>query len=258
MDITNNQINLDGQMSLIDMTSNIENPKYKLFNLKVKDHTECLSFDSDIVSIVVIRGNLIVEILDNITSLYSELEGFHIKSDLKRIKIMGQNNCEILIGSTADLKISTNENTEKLTDEILDFSNYKVSKPWGWEIWFTQNIGNTPYALKNIHMEKGFQSSLQSHKFKSETNIVVEGEAEVLYGKQAPSDETESINLNSLNRKIYKKFDGWSNKVNELHRVIAYTTYDAIEISTPELDDVIRWADDNNRQSGYIDSEHST
>ena len=59
-----------------------------------------------------------------------------------------------MIGSTADLKISTNENKEKLTDEILDFSNYKVSKPWGWEIWFTQNIGNTPYALKNIHMEK--------------------------------------------------------------------------------------------------------
>ena len=51
-------------------------------------------------------------------------------------------------------------------------------------------------------MEKGFQSSLQSHKFKSETNIVVEGEAEVLYGKQAPSDETESIDLATLNENI--------------------------------------------------------
>tara|TARA_Y100000816_G_C26101780_1_gene584187 strand:- start:974 stop:1750 length:777 start_codon:yes stop_codon:yes gene_type:complete len=258
MDITHNQIDLGSQMYAIDMTSNIENPKYKLLNLKVKEQTECLSFDSDILSIVVICGILDVEINDNITRSYSELEGFHIKSDLKRIKISGQNNCEILIGSTADLIISTNENKEKLTDEILDFSNYKVSKPWGWEIWFTQNIGNTPYALKNIHMEKGFQSSLQSHKFKSETNIVIEGEAEVLYGQQAPSDETESIDLTTLNRKIYKKFDGWSNKVNELHRVIAYKTYDAIEISTPELDDVIRWDDDNNRQSGHIESEHSS
>ena len=153
MDITHNQIDLDSQMSAIDMTSNIENPKYKLLNLKVKEQTECLNFDSDVLSIVVICGILNVEIHDNITSSYSELEGFHIKSDLKRIKITGQNNCEILIGSTADLKIFTNENKEKLTDEILDFSNYKVSKPWGWEIWYSQNIGNTPYALKNIHME---------------------------------------------------------------------------------------------------------
>ena len=104
MDITHNQIDLDSQMSAIDMTSNIENPKYKLLNLKVKEQTECLSFDSDVISIVVICGILNVEIHDNITSSYSELEGFHIKSDLKRIKITGQNNCEILIGSTADLK----------------------------------------------------------------------------------------------------------------------------------------------------------
>ena len=41
MDITHNQIDLDSQMSAIDMTSNIENPKYKLLNLKVKEQTEC-------------------------------------------------------------------------------------------------------------------------------------------------------------------------------------------------------------------------
>ncbi len=258
MDITHNNIDLDSQVSVSNLTSNIENPKYKLLNLKVPNSFTCLSFNSKVLSVVVIKGNLNVEINDNNVSSYSELQGFHITSDLKRVKISGQNNCEILVGSTEDLEINANEKDETLTDEILDFSSYKVSKPWGWEIWFTENIGNTPYALKNIHMEKGFQSSLQSHKFKSETNVVIDGEAEVLYGKEAPLNDSESIDLSTLNRKIYKRFDGWSNKVNELHRVIAYTTYDAIEISTPELDDVIRWADDNNRKSGKIDSEHSS
>ena len=87
----------------------------------------------------------------------------------------------------------------------------------------------------------------------SETNVVVIGEAKVLFGKEAPKDISLKIDINELDEKIYKPFDGWSNKVNELHRVIAYTTYDAIEISTPELDDVIRWEDDSNRSSGKID-----
>ena len=41
-------------------------------------------------------------------------------------------------------------------------------------------------------------------------------------------------------------------------RVIARSTYIAIEISTPELDDVIRWEDDNIRKSGKIGSEPKT
>ena len=77
----------------------------------------------------------------------------------------------------------------------------------------------------------------------------------VLYGLEAPKNENEEIILENLNQK-YLPFNGWSNKVNELHRVIAHTTYDAIEISTPELDDVIRWADDTNRSSGTIEDEH--
>ena len=65
-------------------------------------------------------------------------------------------------------------------------------------------------------------------------------------------NENEEIILEKLESKIYLPFNGWSNKVNELHRVIAHTTYDAIEISTPELDDVIRWADDTNEVLGQL------
>lgn len=41
-----------------------------------------------------------------------------------------------------------------------------------------------------------------------------------------------------------------------LHRVIAESDYTSVEVSTPELDDVIRWADDTNRGNGRIEVEH--
>ena len=41
-----------------------------------------------------------------------------------------------------------------------------------------------------------------------------------------------------------------------IHRVISVVDYLAYEVSTPELDDVIRLADDSGRKSGRIDKEH--
>ena len=38
--------------------------------------------------------------------------------------------------------------------------------------------------------------------------------------------------------------------------MIAEKDYTAIEVSTPELDDVIRWQDDSNRNHGRIEKEH--
>ena len=60
-----------------------------------------------------------------------------------------------------------------------------------------------------------------------------------------------------MNEKVYNAYSGWSNKVNELHRVIAKKTYKAIEVSTTELDDVVRWEDDSSRPDGKIAEEHT-
>ena len=57
----------------------------------------------------------------------------------------------------------------------LDISSYRVDKPWGHELWLELN---EHYAYKLIHMKAGFQSSLQWHEKKVETNYVIEGEAE--------------------------------------------------------------------------------
>ena len=127
--------------------------------------------------------------------------------------------------------------------DSLSVSNYKVIKPWGYELWLELNEF---YAFKVIHMEKGNQCSLQSHEYKIEANYVIEGKAEVLL--ENDNGEMES--------KIYEVGSGWTVPLDRKHRVIAIESYTALEVSTPHLNDVVRYEDDTNRASGKIDSEH--
>jgi len=138
----------------------------------------------------------------------------------------------------------------------LDLSGYVVRKPWGHEVWYTANLPEPGYAVKQIHMLVGYQSSLQSHRRKAETNFVIDGEATVLNGAQAPDDVGLPVNVAALPLAVHPAGTGWSSAPNVLHRVIANSAYTAIEVSTPELDDVIRWADDTGRSHGRIQAEH--
>jgi mannose-6-phosphate isomerase-like protein (cupin superfamily) len=142
------------------------------------------------------------------------------------------------------------------TARILKLSDYTVAKPWGEEQWYTQNLTDPGYALKRISMRAGHQSSLQSHQWKCETNYVIEGRATVLGGSPAPVDLTGTVDVRSLDVQPYEVGTGWTSAPNVLHRVVAEVDYTAIEVSTPELDDVIRWADDSGRSHGRISSEH--
>lgn len=126
----------------------------------------------------------------------------------------------------------------------LGLSNYTVSKPWGHEQWLELNEF---YAYKLIHMKKGNQSSLQLHEKKVEANYVISGEAEVLL-------ENDQGQLES---QVFSAGSGWVVPVGRKHRIIAKTDYTALEVSTPHLDDVVRFHDDTNRPNGKIDTEHS-
>lgn len=125
----------------------------------------------------------------------------------------------------------------------LSTSTYKVEKPWGHEIWLELNKF---YAYKIIHMKAGFKSSLQSHDYKYETNYIIEGEATVLL----ENEKGEII------EKTFHPGEGYSVPVGRKHRIIAKTDYTALEVSTPHLDDVIRYEDDAGRMSGKIEGEH--
>ena len=130
----------------------------------------------------------------------------------------------------------------KKPDE-LSLSTYRVDKPWGYEVWLEMNEF---FALKLIHFKQGNRCSLQLHNRKIESVYVISGEAEVFL-------EDENGELQS---KVYGPGSGWSVPLNKKHRVYAKTDFTIIEAQSPHLNDIIRFQDDTNRQSGTIKSEH--
>jgi mannose-6-phosphate isomerase-like protein (cupin superfamily) len=109
-----------------------------------------------------------------------------------------------------------------------------VEKPWGREVW----IAHTDrYALKIIEFKKGSRSSLQYHVKKHEHIYVDAGVLQI----EKENDEGKMDIL------ILKAGDVIENKPGCKHRVTALDDVRLIEVSTPELDDVVRVEDDYNR-----------
>ena len=109
-----------------------------------------------------------------------------------------------------------------------------VEKPWGREIWIAHT---DKYALKIIEFKKGNRSSLQYHVTKHEHIFVDDGVLEMEW-------ENEEGRMETL---ILKSGDVVENRPGRKHRVKAVEDVRLIEVSTPELDDVVRVEDDFNR-----------
>lgn len=141
----------------------------------------------------------------------------------------------------------------------------KVIKHWGNELWINEGV-NTPYALKRILFLAGNRTSLQVHQNKIETNYVLKGTGKLLLSKDTfdienflknGMTETEVLAYEST-LEVHELYEGVSFDVlpGHVHRVIATTDLEFIEVSTTELDDVIRLQDDKGRTHGRISSEH--
>jgi len=118
-----------------------------------------------------------------------------------------------------------------------------VNKPWGREIWLELN---DKYCYKRIYINAGTRTSFQYHKKKLETNYIIDGEAEVWLENEA----------GVIEKKIMKTDDYFTVVPFKKHRVIAITDIILQEVSTPEVDDVVRIEDDTKRPGGKIESEH--
>lgn len=107
-------------------------------------------------------------------------------------------------------------------------------KPWGREIWFAW----TPaYAGKILEIEKGHRFSLQYHEKKCETQLIIEGKVKFTYG-------TNPKKLKVITVAAGEKVDippGCIHRAEALQRTVIF------EVSTPELDDVIKLEDDYGR-----------
>lgn len=107
-------------------------------------------------------------------------------------------------------------------------------KPWGKEILAAHT---DRYALKDIRMIAGTRSSLQSHAVKLETILVLSGRIAVERGP-SPID---------LTTEVFGPDESYTVEPGTVHRVTVLEDARLIEASTPELDDVIRYADDYGR-----------
>jgi mannose-6-phosphate isomerase len=112
-----------------------------------------------------------------------------------------------------------------------------VEKPWGREIWIAHT---NKYALKIIEIKKGNRSSLQLHRIKHE-HLYVDG------GTFKVEREDADGRMQTL---ILQAGEVVEIPPNTRHRAEAVTDIRLIEVSTPELDDVVRLEDDYGRKSG--------
>jgi mannose-6-phosphate isomerase len=108
--------------------------------------------------------------------------------------------------------------------------NHRVDKPWGYELlWAITDR----YAGKILHVKKGEALSLQYHERKDEYQYVLSGAVDIEVGdadghlttrRMSPGD---TLHITPGTR----------------HRLTALEDTDIFEVSTPEVDDVVRLED---------------
>ena len=113
----------------------------------------------------------------------------------------------------------------------------RIEKPWGYEDIFAHT---GYYVGKILFIEKGHRLSRQYHEIKDETIYVMSGALELQIGRQ------DALNCTTLK---LSEGDSYHVTPGTVHRFCAsYGDVKLMEVSTPELDDVVRLEDDYGRK----------
>lgn len=112
----------------------------------------------------------------------------------------------------------------------------RVDKPWGYELLWAKT---ERYVGKILHVRKGERLSLQFHKIKDETMYVASGKMLLIL-----EDENGAMQEHTLGPGQAAHI-----KTGRKHRVVAIEDTDICEVSTPELNDVVRLEDSYGRKS---------
>ncbi len=111
------------------------------------------------------------------------------------------------------------------------YETRKVEKPWGWElIWALSE----EYCGKILFVRAGHSLSLQFHKVKDESWYVQDGRVELELadmGKAVTVSEVVSTGA------------AFRFRAGTVHRVTAIEDTTILEVSTPQIDDVVRLED---------------
>jgi quercetin dioxygenase-like cupin family protein len=111
----------------------------------------------------------------------------------------------------------------------------KTVKPWGHELLWACG---SRYAAKILHIEAGCRLSLQYHRVKEETLLLLCGRLML----ELEGEEGAMALIEALPGQVFHIPAG------RKHRMAALETCDLLEVSTPELDDLVRLHDDFGRE----------
>ena len=111
----------------------------------------------------------------------------------------------------------------------------RVEKPWGYELHWAKT---DRYVGKLIHVDAGHALSLQYHNKKDETILLWSGRMMFEIGR-----EQDSSPDGPLTQREMKQGESIHITPHTIHRMTAITDCDIFEVSTPELDDVVRLKD---------------
>jgi len=110
----------------------------------------------------------------------------------------------------------------------------RVPKPWGYELIFAHT---SRYVGKILHVNQGESLSLQYHEVKEETLYLLSGELKLTV--EAGGDRRDLI---------MRPGDAFHVPPRLIHRMEAIADSDVAEVSTTELDDVVRLEDRYGRE----------
>jgi len=113
----------------------------------------------------------------------------------------------------------------------------RVEKPWGHELWWART---ERYVGKILHVKAGESLSLQYHNVKDETILIQSGR--LLLETKAAGDPGELCRVEMSPGDVFHITPG------TVHRMTGLTDCDVVEVSTPELEDVVRLEDRYGRQ----------
>jgi mannose-6-phosphate isomerase len=118
----------------------------------------------------------------------------------------------------------------------FSFEARRVEKPWGWElIWAHAEA----YVGKVLFVQEGESLSLQFHREKDESWYVQSGRARLELGQAGQE---------ALDEEVVTSGSCFRFRPGTVHRVTALEDTTILEVSTPQLDDVVRLEDRYGRE----------
>jgi mannose-6-phosphate isomerase len=112
----------------------------------------------------------------------------------------------------------------------------RVEKPWGYELWWAQT---DRYVGKLLHVNAGHKLSLQYHVEKDETIHLWSGHLTLMLDEDGSGLKEHRLQVGES----YRVRPGTK------HRMLAVTDCEILEVSTPEVEDVVRLEDAYGRSS---------